>query len=105
MPRYAFRLRVKPDRISDYDKAHRQVWPDLLAVLKQAGISDYSIFRRGSELFFCLQADDFEEAWAKVEESSVNARWQREMAPLFDVPEPVEPGERFPMMAEVFRLD
>lgn len=105
MPRYAFRLRVKPDRIADYDEAHRRVWPELLAVLKQAGISDYSIFRRDTELFFCLRAEDFEQAWNKVEESAVNARWQEEMAPLFDAPDPLVPGERFPMMAEVFHLE
>ncbi len=104
MTRYAFRLRVRKDRIAAYEEAHRQVWPELLAVIKQAGISDYSIFREGTDLFFVLQADDFDRAWDAIERSEVNARWQAEMAPLFDVPSPVKPGERFPMMTEVFFL-
>jgi L-rhamnose mutarotase len=104
MPRYAFRLRIKSDRVTDYDEAHREVWPELLAVIKAAGVSDYSIFRRGTELFFTLRVDDFERAWMEIGKSEVDRRWQAEMAPLFDAPDPTEPGERFPMMEEVFYL-
>ncbi len=45
MPRYAFKLRIKTDAIEEYDREHRRVWPELLAKLKQVGISDYSNFR------------------------------------------------------------
>ena len=50
MPRVAFRLRIKPDAIAGYEKDHAQVWPELLAKLKEVGISDYSIFRRDQDL-------------------------------------------------------
>ena len=43
MARFAFRLRIKPDAMEAYDEAHRHVWPELLAKLKQVGISDYSV--------------------------------------------------------------
>jgi L-rhamnose mutarotase len=42
--RVAFRLRLKPDAIEEYESAHAQVGPELLAKLKEVGISDYSIF-------------------------------------------------------------
>lgn len=51
MPRAAFRLRIKPGKESEYDIAHRNVWPALLARLKEVGISNYSIFRREQDLF------------------------------------------------------
>ena len=105
MPRFAFRLRVHEDRIADYDEAHRHVWPELLDVIKAAGISNYSIFRRGTELFFVMTADDFEASWEEICNSKVNARWQAAMAPLFDRPDRCDPHERFPMMSEVFHLD
>jgi L-rhamnose mutarotase len=105
MQRIAFRLQIKPDRIQDYDTAHQQVWPELLQVLKAAGISQYSIFRRGTELFFYLHAEDFDHAWGLVEASPVNTRWQREMAPLFEPVASLESGERRPMMREVFYLE
>ncbi len=50
MPRYAFKLRLKADVIEEYELAHQHVWPELLAKIKEAGISKYSIFRRGQEL-------------------------------------------------------
>ena len=105
MPRYAFRLRIKADAIEEYDRAHRAVWPEMLAALKQAGISDYSIFRRGQDLFLCLRADDFEAAFAQLAENPVNRRWQAEMGRLFEPVPGLRPGERFAMMDEVFYLE
>lgn len=105
MPRYAFRLRVKPEAIARYELEHTRVWPELLARLKEAGISDYSIFRRGQELILVLRVDNFEVAWSKLDEDPVNQRWQTFMAPLFEPLEPLEPGERFPMFREVFHLE
>ena len=39
MPRYAFKLRIKPDAIEEYEREHQRVWPELLAKLKEVGIS------------------------------------------------------------------
>ena len=55
MPRYAFKLRIKADAIEEYEREHQHVWPELLAKLKQVGISDYSIFRRGQELVLKIE--------------------------------------------------
>jgi L-rhamnose mutarotase len=104
MGRYAFRLRIKSDRIQEYEQAHKRVWPELLSVIERAGISDYSIFRYGVDLFFYMRADDFDLSWEEIEKSEINTLWQAEMAPLFDEPLPAAPGERFPMMREVFYL-
>lgn len=105
MPRYAFRLRIRPEAVATYEAEHQRVWPELLAKLKEVGISDYSIFRRGEELMLVLRVDNFEEAWAKLDADPVNQRWQQFMAPLFAPMEPREPGERFPMFREVFYLE
>ena len=35
MPRYAFRLRIKADKIAEYERQHTRVWPELLAKLKE----------------------------------------------------------------------
>ena len=60
MARFAFQLRLRPDTIEEYEKAHQQVWPELLAKIKEAGISHYSIFRRGVDLFLVLEVADFD---------------------------------------------
>ncbi|MGB8480340.1 MAG: L-rhamnose mutarotase [Acidobacteriaceae bacterium] len=104
MQRVAFCLRLKPGAAEAYDKAHREVWPEMLALLKRAGISEYSIFRRGELLVLSMRVEDFDTTWDMIERDPVNTRWQTEMAQYFEPLEPLAPGERFPMMREVFYL-
>jgi len=105
MPRFAFKLRIKADAIEGYERDHQAVWPELLAKLKEVGISDYSIFRRGQDLFLVMQVEDFEGAWDRLANEPVNLRWQREMAKYFEPVPDLAPGERFAMLKEVFHMD
>jgi len=105
MPRYAFKLRIKADAIEEYDREHTRVWPELLAKLKEVGIHDYSVFRRGQDLVLCLKVADFDKAWDELGRDPVNLRWQEFMGRLFEpVPDKL-PGERFAMFQEVFYLE
>lgn len=104
LKRYAFILRLRPGAADAYDEAHRAVWPEMLALLKSAGIHEYSIYRRDELLVLTLRAADFEETWRRIENDPVNLRWQEAMAPYFAPHEGLRPGERFPMMEEVFYL-
>ena len=105
VPRVAFRLRIKPDAIAGYEKDHANVWPELLAKLKQVGISDYSIFRRGQDLVLVMRVKDFETAWDELADDPVNLRGQAEMAKYFEPVPDLQPGERFAMMKEVFYME
>jgi len=105
MPRYAFQLRIRADAVEEYEREHRRVWPELLAKIKEAGISDYSIFRRGQELVLVMRADDFDKAWDMLDGAPVNRRWQEFMSRLFEPVPGIQPGERFAMMKEVFYLE
>ena len=108
MQRVAFLLRLRPGMEEAYDQAHKEVWPEMLALLKRAGISEYSIFRRDQLLFLTMKLENFEQTWATIEADPVNTRWQQAMAayfaPLDPALDPLNPGERFPMMREVFYL-
>lgn len=42
--KYAFRMRLNPGKMAEYKKRHDEIWPELLTLLKDAGISDYSIY-------------------------------------------------------------
>ena len=105
MPRHAFKLRIKAECVEEYDREHQRVWPELLAKLKEVGISDYSIFRRGQDLLLVLRVDDFEKAWNELDRDPVNQRWQEFMGRLFEPVPDKQPGERFAMMREVFYLE
>ncbi|HEX3008490.1 MAG TPA: L-rhamnose mutarotase, partial [Bacteroidales bacterium] len=44
MKREAFKMFLKPGYEEEYEKRHNAIWPELKALLKDAGVSDYSIF-------------------------------------------------------------
>lgn len=104
LKRYAFILRLRPGAEAAYDESHRAVWPEMLALLKRAGVCEYSIYRRDQLLVLTLRAEDFEATWRQIENDPINLRWQQAMAPYFAPHEGLHPGERFPMMEEVFYL-
>ena len=105
MPRTAFRLRIKPGKEEEYEAAHKNVWPALLAKLKEVGISKYSIFRRDQDLFLFMHVQDFDAAWRALDQDPTNLHWQQEMSKLFEPVPGLKPGEKFAMMKEVFYLD
>ena len=99
--RSAFVLRVRPDKIDEYVAAHRDVWPDMLRVLKESGIRNYSIFRDGNQVFGYFESDDLAAAAAYLGRQEVCARWQDAMADLLE--ERVPDSGPLPL-EEIFRL-
>lgn len=104
MQRIAFQLRIKADKIAEYDRAHQNVWPELLAEMERFGVHEYSIFRRGQQLFLYMRVADFEKLLDQLASSEVNQRWQKAMVPLFEPVPGIKPGETFAMMQEVFYM-
>ena len=41
--RYVFRMRLNQGMAREYERRHDEIWPELVALLKKAGVSDYSI--------------------------------------------------------------
>jgi L-rhamnose mutarotase len=60
MARVAFKMTLYKGFEEEYLKRHYTIWPDLEELLKQTGISDYSIFLDEStnSLFGVLKAED-----------------------------------------------
>ncbi len=44
MKRNAFAMRLKPGCEKEYKKRHDEIWPELKAELRKAGVSNYSIY-------------------------------------------------------------
>jgi voltage-gated potassium channel len=104
--RVCFCLRVRKDRLEEYKERHRDVWPEMLAALRNAGWTNYSLFLRDDGLLIgYLETPDFERALGKMADTGVNRRWQEQMAPFFEG----EPGrnadEQMLPLEEVFHLD
>lgn len=106
MQRVCFLLKVKQDRLEEYKRRHREVWPEMLQALRETGWHNYSLFLREDGLLVgYLETPDFEKARAGMAAREVNARWQREMAPFFEELEGRRPDEGMRPLEEVFHLD
>ena len=100
--RSAFVLQVRPERIDEYVRAHREVWPEMLDALRGAGIRNYTIFRHGNQMFGYFEADDLAAAQHHLRQQEVSTRWQDAMAELL---EKRVPDGGPPALEEIFRLD
>lgn len=96
-------MQLKPGAIAEYRTRHDAIWPELVALLHESGISDYSIFldEETLALFAVLELADDNKRDA-LPGHPVMKRWWDHMAPLMEV----EPGNRpkeWPLM-QVFHL-
>lgn len=41
--RYVFRMRLHAGQMAEYKRRHDAIWPELVELLRDAGVSDYSI--------------------------------------------------------------
>ena len=105
MERVCFLLRVRADRLDEYRARHREVWPEMLDALTAAGWGNYSLFLREDGLLVgYLECESFEQAQAAMDATEVNARWQAEMAPFFELPGDGRPDAGLERLEEVFHL-
>ena len=101
-----FLLRVRAERLEEYRGRHRAVWEPMLAALRDSGWRNYSLFLRADGLLVgYLECDDFAAAQRAMERTEVNARWQAEMAPFFDLPTGARPDTGGERLEEIFHLD
>lgn len=103
--RIAFRLWVKPEQLDEYKRLHREVWPDLLRDLRDAGARNYSIFADGAELFGYLECDDRDAFNRAMAASDANRRWQAFMTGYLATPVDPDAAEPLRVMDEIFRME
>jgi L-rhamnose mutarotase len=104
MQRIAFQLGLKcddPAVRAEYVARHDAIWPEMNALLSEAGMRNYSIFRLGTQLFAYCEVDDWAATQRHLDGSEVNARWQAYMADILDSPVDPATGSFF-MLEEMF---
>ncbi|MFF5284542.1 L-rhamnose mutarotase [Streptomyces sp. NPDC013171] len=83
--RVALHTRVRPDRVAEYETAHREVPTELTDAIRAAGVTAWTIWRSGTDLFHLLECEDYARLLAELEHLPVNIVWQARMADLLDV--------------------
>lgn len=105
MERMAWKGRIKSGCKQEYINRHNRIWPEMMAVLKDAGICNYTIFANGEELFGyyeCEKGSAFAEAVQAT--SPVVARWNEYMKDVLELEMDPLTGAQ-PKLETVFRLD
>lgn len=106
MNRYCFKLQVAPEHLDEYRRRHAAVWPEMLRALKAAGWNNYSLFLAEDGLLvgYVETTGSFSTIQQAMAATDVNARWQQEMAVLFDGLD-TTPDNDLVLLPEIFHLE
>ena len=56
----ALDLKDDPDLIAEYERHHREVWPEITRSIRESGIEGMEIYRIGNRLFMVMEvSEDF----------------------------------------------
>jgi L-rhamnose mutarotase len=80
--RIALHTSLLPGAEDDYAAAHREVPPELVAAIRAAGVTEWTIWRSGLDLFHVLDCDDYARLLSALEPLPVNIAWQARMATM-----------------------
>jgi len=85
MSRIAFKMKLYPGFAEEYKDRHDDLWPDLKALLKEAGISEYSIFidYETNSLFGVLKAANLD-ALEELPDSPIMQQWWQYMSDIME---------------------
>jgi L-rhamnose mutarotase len=100
-------IKVKADKFQEYKQLHAQVWPDVLKMIKECNIRNYSIYHKDGYLFsyFEYVGGDFESDMAKMAADPTTQKWWDVCKPCQEPLETRAEGEWWASMEEVFHCD
>lgn len=109
MQRMGMVVGLKPEFIDQYKRLHAAVWPEVLALISDCNIRNYSIFLKEPEnlLFGYWEyiGADFEGDMAKMAADPKNQEWWAVCMPCQEPLNTRKEGEWWAMMDEAFHLD
>lgn len=104
MKRDAFKMFLKPGFEAEYEKRHNAIWPELKQLLKESGVSDYSIFwDKETNMLFAVQKTAGEGSSQDLGSNPIVQKWWEYMADIMDT-NPDNSPISIPLQ-EVFHMD
>jgi L-rhamnose mutarotase len=107
--RYGSVIKVKPETLEEYKRLHAAVWPEILKMISECNIRNYSIYHRQLDdeqhyLFshFEYIGNDFNSDMAKMAADPTTQRWWKVCKPCQEPLESRKDGEWWADMEEVF---
>jgi len=104
MKRTAFTMKLKPGFRDEYKRRHDEIWPELKSLLKETGISEYSIFLdEDSDTLFAFQKIEEDSRGSQdLGKSDIVQRWWAYMADIMETEADNSPVSR--KLTELFFL-
>lgn len=97
-------MKLLADHQEEYALRHNPIWADLEEVLKEHGVSNYSIFLDAdTDILFAYAEIDSEGLWQTIADTEVCQRWWKFMSNLMETNDDSSPVSV--ALEEVFHLD
>tara|TARA_B100001971_G_C18081194_1_gene478404 strand:+ start:655 stop:882 length:228 start_codon:yes stop_codon:yes gene_type:complete len=75
MERACFTFEIYPDKADEYKQRHDEIWPELVEAIENAGLKNYSLFRRDNQVTAYVECHpDIATAFGKIGATDVNER-------------------------------
>ncbi len=101
--RIAFRMALTPGQAAEYERRHDEIFPDLVTVLRDAGVSDYSIWLDPeTHHLFAILTRPRDHGMDALPDNKVVKRWWAHMADIMETHPDNEPVQV--PLARVFHL-
>lgn len=100
-------LRPDPVLIAEYIRLHREVWPEIQASIRNAGVLDMQIYHADNRLFMIMDTEDDFSLERKAKMDAANPRvleWETLMGRFQQVDTGADPTTRWIELTKVFQL-
>ncbi len=109
MQKFCLALDLKDDEalISEYEKYHADVWPEIQKSILDSGITMLDIYRASNRLFMIIEATDefsFEKKSAMDAINDKVLEWEQLMWKYQQALPGAKPGEKWILMKKIFEL-
>jgi L-rhamnose mutarotase len=83
MKRMAFKMYLNEGMKAEYKKRHDEIWPELVKLLKDNGVSDYSIFLdEETNILFAVQKVSGEGGSQDLGQTEIVQKWWKMMSSI-----------------------
>ncbi|WP_296700624.1 L-rhamnose mutarotase [Algoriphagus sp.] len=81
----AFRMKLIPGNEEEYERRHREIWPELVTLLKETGIIDYQIFLdKETSCLFAFQVIEGNANSQDLGDTKIVQKWWKYMADIME---------------------
>jgi L-rhamnose mutarotase len=84
--RFGFKMRMRPGFREEYKKRHSEIWPELVQLLKNEGIGNYSIFLdEETNTLFAYQEQSGDSSSQDLGNTDIVKKWWKCMSDIMEI--------------------